>query len=151
MQSRRGPRQMRQTRAARSAPPQVGGAAAAIFSQLAQKTRFMEPKLAADWPRIAGAEVAKLCRPGRINGGRRNASLELYAISSAAATRVQFEEERILRALNDYFGPGAIGRLVIRHRQGVEPPQQKRNDAEPSLSSALSRFRQSVSARADKK
>lgn len=127
---------------ARRAPPAIGRFANEIFSDLARRTRFVDPNLAVDWPRIVGTELAGLCRPGRLSGGRLGRSLEVYAASGAAASRVQFEAETLRRKVNEYLGPGVVGRIVVR---------QAADSAEGGLESALGRFRAAVKAKSGPK
>lgn len=129
------------TKPARPAPPAVGRAAARIVSDLARKTRFVDPALAADWAGVIGRELAALCRPGRLSGGRGGRTLEIYAKNGAAAARVRFEAETIRRKVNDYLGPGAVGRIVVRQAGN------DRNTQTDRLDSALGRFRAGIAAR----
>lgn len=128
------------TRPARKAPPPVGRFTAAIFAELARKTRFVDPAIASRWPDLVGTEIAGLCRPGRLAGGGRGGTLEIVVADGAAAARVEFEAEAIRRRLNDALGPGAIGRLVVRQRASGAAD-------DPRLAAALSRFRAAVKKR----
>ena len=131
------------------AAPSVGKFSAGVFADLAKSTRYVDPKLAADWPKIVGEETADLCRPGRLTGGHRGRTLEVFAANAAAAAKVQFEAEAIRRKVNDFLGPDTVGRLSVIHKE--EPRRSDPNDdPETPLGSALSRFRASVSAKADK-
>lgn len=126
------------TRPARPAPPAIGRYSAKIFADLAGRTRFVDPALAANWTALVGGEIAALCRPGRLTGGRVGATLELHAPSAAAAARAQFEAESIRRRLNDYLGPGRVGRITVLHLQG------RASTGGSGLDGALSRFRASL-------
>lgn len=129
------------TRPARPAPPAIGRYSAKIFADLAGRTRFVDPALAANWTTLVGAEIAALCRPGRLTGGQVGATLELHAPHAAAAARTQFEAEAIRRRLNNYLGPGRIGRITVLHLQGPAPV------GESGLDGALSRFRASLTGK----
>ncbi len=133
------------TRPARSAPPAVGRIAARIFADLARKTRYVDPNLAADWPRIVGPEIAGLCRPGRLTGGRLGRTLEVFAPNGAAAARVQFEAESIRRKVNELLGPGAVGRIAVR--QAGARPNDGVGGERSRLETALGRFRSAVSSK----
>lgn len=126
---------------ARRAAPAIGRYANEIFSELARRTRFVDPNLAVDWPRVVGTELAGLCRPGRLSGGRLGRSLEVFAASGAAASRVQFEAETLRRKVNEYLGPGVVVRIVVRRAAEA---------ADTRLESALGRFRAAVKARSGK-
>lgn len=130
------------SKAVRPAPPAIGRYAARIFSDLARQTRYIDPNLAADWQRLVGPEMASLCRPGRLSGGRLGRTLEVFAANGAAAARVQFEAETIRRKVNEYLGPGAVGRLAVRQagRAGGD-------GGESQLETTLGRFRASLKAK----
>ena len=133
--------QMPKTKPARSAPPHMRRYSSAILADLAKRTNYVDPRLAADWSKIVGPKSATLCRPGRLLGGRRNAVLELHAINSAAAARLQFDEERLRQAINAYLGPDTVARLTIRHSQsGAAPTEPSKANASPKPL-GLSRFR----------
>lgn len=120
-----------QTRAARQAAPALSRYASGVLADLARKTRFVDPDLAANWPVLAGSEIARLCRPGRLTGGREGRTLEVVVPHGAAAASVEFASETLRRRLNDYFGPNAIARIAII--QGPAPPK--------APGGGLSRFR----------
>ncbi len=128
------------TRPARRAPPAIRRYSSAVVAELAQKTRYVNPALAAEWSAIVGSELAGLCRPGRLSGGRIGRSLELICPSGAAAARVAFETEGVRRKVNMFLGPGAVGKISVR-QSGVK------DEGGARLSSVLARFRSAVSAR----
>ncbi|MFZ5616058.1 MAG: DciA family protein [Pseudomonadota bacterium] len=127
----RGDGPARETRAARSAAPALSRFSAQVLADLARKTRFVDPDLAANWPVLAGPEIARLCRPGRLTGGREGRTLEVVVPHGAAAASVEFASETLRRRLNDYFGPNAIARIAVI--QGPAPPK--------APGGGLSRFR----------
>jgi hypothetical protein len=117
----------------------VGRFTSAIFAGLAQRTKYVDPALASAWERIAGPELASLCRPGRLTGGRIGRTLEVVAPDGAAAARVQFEAEALRRRANDWLGPNAVGRVLVR--------QAGARQAHDRLGAILQRFRASVGAK----
>ena len=127
------------TRPARRPPPSIGRYSSKIFAELAGRTNYVDPALASRWVELVGPEIAALCRPGRLTGGRIGATLEVFAPSGAAASRAQFEAETMRRRLNEYLGPGRVGRITVLQRAAKAA-------AEPAgpLGAALSRFRASV-------
>lgn len=131
------------TRPARLGPPSAGRRAARIFADLAHKTRYVDPALAGHWPTIVGPEIAGLCRPGRLSGGRIGRTLEVHCRSAAAAARVQFEAETIRRKANGFLGPGAVGRVLVRQAESPAAP------ADDRLAAALGRFRRNISPDVD--
>ena len=140
------------TRAARRAAPNVGRAGAEVFSALAKKTKFADPALADHWPDIAGGEIARLCRPGRITGRPPGRTLEVYVPSGAAAAQVQMQVETIKAGVNRYMGPGAIARITIiqtgQDRQmPAQPAAPASDEGKSPLGAALSSFRAAVDRR----
>ncbi len=118
------------TRAARASAPALSRFSADILADLARKTRFVDPELIARWPSLAGPDLARLCRPGRLTGGREGRTLEVIVPHGAAAATVEFSSEMLRRRLNDYFGPGSIARIAV-----IQGP------AAPTARGGLSRFR----------
>lgn len=130
------------TRPARPAPPAIGRYAAKVFADLARQTRYVDPDLAAEWPRIVGRELALLCRPGRLTGGRIGRTLEILAATGAGATKVQFEAEAIRRRMNEVLGPGVVGRVIVRQTSTLPAGGDGAR-----LKTALSRFRAAIALR----
>lgn len=122
------------TKAARPAAPGFGKVSAGVLEGLARQTRFVDPDLIARWPALAGPEIARLCRPGRLTGGREGRTLEVIVPHGAAAASVEFASETLKRRLNDYFGPNAIVRIAV-----VQGPAAKTPGNSPK--GGLSRFR----------
>ena len=142
------------TRPARRAAPKLSRAGAAVFSALAGKTRFADPQLAAHWPSIAGAEIASLCRPGRIVGARAGRTLEIVVQSGAAAAEAQMRADNIIARVNGYLGPNSVTRIAVRQIAGAhsapapltQPRGAQEEDGSP-LGQALSSFRAAVKRR----
>lgn len=131
------------TRPVRRAAPQIGRFSANVFAKLARKTKYVDPALADHWPSIAGAELAGLCRPGRLTGMRQSRTLEVYAASSAAAAKLQMLSEELLQRVNSYYGPTTVTRIAIR-RSSQPPSIGDAEDDETALGQALSRFRAAI-------
>ena len=126
-----------ETRPARRPPPMVREQVSMIIARLAQRTRYMDPGLAARWADIAGDEFAALCRPGRLSGGAKDRALEVFAADGAAAARLKFHEGDLIRRLRAYFGPDVVTRISIKQTDNTP------TDAAPRSSGGggLSRFR----------
>lgn len=124
-----------QTRAARPPAPPVSRFSTGVVEGLARKTRFVDPDLVARWTALAGPELSRLCRPGRLTGGREGRTLEVIVPHGAAAASVEFASETLKRRLNDYFGPGAIARIAVVRGPGPKP------DGQSGPGGGLSRFR----------
>lgn len=135
------------TRPARKAAPAVGRFTASVFSDLARKTKFVDPALAAAWPRIVGEELAALSRPGRLTGAKAGRTLEVVVPNGAAAARIQFESGRIREKANGFLGPGVVARIAVRQAGGEAPKAPRDSENAGRLDSALSRFRASFAAR----
>lgn len=146
-------RQDFRTKSARRAPPKIARAGASVFAKLVRKTKYAEPSLAENWPSIAGAEIAELCRPGRITGPRTGRTLEVSAPSGAAATALAMRLDDLLARVNRYLGPNAISRISIIQRATRAPEKpagsQSADDDPSPLGRALASFRAAVEKRKD--
>lgn len=127
------------TKPPRSAAPHLRKFTAEVFANLARKTKYVDPGLASVWPAIVGPEIARLCRPGKLSGGRSSRTLELIASNGSAAARVQFEAAAIRRKVNDHLGPDVVGHISVR--------QSALREADPRLQGALARFRAAIAER----
>ncbi len=107
------------TRGPRAAPPPLARFSTALIADLARRTRFVDPEIAARWTELAGPELSKLCRPGRLTGGHTGRTLEVIVPHGAAAASVEFASEALRRRLNGYFGPDAIAQITVL--QGPAP------------------------------
>ncbi|MEM1395851.1 MAG: DUF721 domain-containing protein [Pseudomonadota bacterium] len=108
------PKPPKKTRSPREAASRAGTKVPLIVAQLAQKTRFVDPGLMMRWRSLVGDEVAAICRPGKLHGGKASKTLEVYVCDGAAAGIIQMRERAVIDNLNAYFGVNAIGRLLIR-------------------------------------
>ena len=102
-----------QTKAPRPAAPPIARFASALVADLARQTRFVDPAIVARWAELAGPELSKICRPGRLTGGPSGRTLEVIVPHGAAAASVEFAAETLRRRLNGYFGPEAIVRIAV--------------------------------------
>lgn len=108
-----------QTRGPRAAAPPLARFSSALIADLARRTRFVDPEIAARWTELAGPELSRLCRPGRLTGGPSGRTLEVIVPHGAAAASVEFAAETLKRRLNAFFGPNAIDRIAVL--QGPSP------------------------------
>jgi len=136
------------TRPARRAAPAIGRAGALVFSDLARKTRYVDPTIADNWPAIAGERLASLARPGRLTGRHPGRTLELIAQSSAAAAEIQMLSGGLIARLNAALGPNSVSRITISQSPAkeTERPAPAGDETSP-LGSALASFRAAVSRR----
>jgi hypothetical protein len=116
------------TQGPRAAPPPLARFAAGLIADLARRTRFMDPEIAGRWTELAGPELSKLCRPGRLTGGPSGRTLEVIVPHGAAAASVEFAAQTLKRRLNGYFGPNAIERIAILQAPALT------SDTKPRLS-----------------
>ncbi len=130
------------TRGPRASPPRLARFAGALVADLARRTRYVDPDIAARWTEFAGPELSRLCRPGRLTGGQTGATggrtLEVIAPNGAAATSVEFASEALRRRLNEYFGPDAIARITV-----IQGTNSADAGGMPKARPGLSRFRAS--------
>ncbi len=138
-----------QTRPVRKGPPRAARAAARVFSQLAQATRYADPGLSDNWPSIAGAEIAALGRPGRVLGAKRGRTLEVIVRDGASAAALQMRADDLIAAVNRYLGPGAVDHIAIKQRAGAQETKgsPQKAGSESPLGAALSSFRAAVRSR----
>ncbi|MEK7265985.1 MAG: DciA family protein [Pseudomonadota bacterium] len=133
------------TRGLRAAAPGLSRFTGGVLEGLARQTRFVDPELIARWTALAGPEISKLCRPGRMTGGRAGRTLEVIVPHGAAAASVEFAAETLRRRLNDYFGPDTIIKIAVI--QGAAPKPFPAGGDTPSPTGpqarpgGLSRFR----------
>lgn len=145
------------TKPARRAPPKLASACAAVFAALARKTKFADPELIGCWPTIAGADLAALCRPGRITGvqtgrGSKGRTLEVITANGAAAAETQMRADELLAKVNRYLGPNAVARIAVRQsnkapERAAAPRTASATDEASPLGDALSSFRSAVARR----
>lgn len=134
------------TRAARGAAPVFARFSAGIVEDLARKTRYVAPDLIARWADLAGPELSRLCRPGRLTGGRMGGradgrTLEVIVPHGAAAASVEFAAETLKRRLNGYFGPDAIARIVVIQAAASQTGSRGPDSGGKPGGGGLSRFR----------
>lgn len=134
-----------QTRAVRQSAPKAARAASQVFSKLAKATSYSDPALAENWPTIAGADIALLCRPGRILGNGPGRTLEIVVKNGSGAAAAQMQADAIVKAVNRYLGPGAVSHISIRQNGSSKPVAKTADEIDGPLGAALSSFRAAVS------
>jgi hypothetical protein len=112
--------------AAQMAPDALVAAHAAMT-----RAGFSDPSLILQWPKIAGAETARLARPLRLSQGPQGGVLTLQA-EPAAAVFLQHDSRNLCERINRYFGQPVVARL--RFVQAVLP--QRPTPPPPSLPAA---------------
>ena len=102
------------TKPARSGPPPLSRQVSRLMATLAERSGAMDPQLAADWPDIAGPQLARLCRPVRLKKAGRARTLEVAAANGAAAMQLQYRQRELLERVNRLLGKGTVTRITIR-------------------------------------
>ncbi len=141
------------SRPVRKAPPRLQRFSSRVLTSLARQTRFMDPALGQRWSEIVGEEIAMLCWPGRLSPGRQHRTLEVITPNGATATKLTYQTEQILSAVNKIMGPRAVTHISIKQnsktRQDSETTSRPyaggnaagNNDEELTLDEVLARFR----------
>lgn len=102
------------TKPVRSGPPPLSREVSRLMATLAERSGAMDPRLAADWPDIAGPQLSKLCRPVRLKKSGRARTLEVAAANGAAAMQLQYRQKELLERVNRLLGKGMVTRILIR-------------------------------------
>jgi hypothetical protein len=92
----------------------------------------MDPRLAQEWPSIAGPELAALARPIRIVNQGRVQALELSVKSGAAATRLRYAQDALLGRIRQRLGLPRLSKIVFR--EGAEGSRWNSRRMQPSRS-----------------
>ena len=103
-------------------PVMIGECTSGIGDRAIRKRGFAEPRIVAEWERIVGADLGRLCRPVRL--AERSGALVIKAGDGATAMRLQHMTIQIVERVNAYFGFRAVGRIQIL--QGVLPKTRSR-------------------------
>jgi len=109
------------------------GQAAAALAQAG----FADPTLVTRWAEFAGAEVAQVAEPVRLQEGPEGAVLTLKA-DPAAAVFLQHESRALIERLNGQLGAARISRLKFvsgNTHQAPEMPSHPMRDAPQSVAS----------------
>ncbi|MEM9838349.1 MAG: DUF721 domain-containing protein [Pseudomonadota bacterium] len=146
------------TKPARRPAPRLGRSITPHLRRLAQQSGAMDPRLVEHWAEIAGADLAKLCRPIRIIKRGKIQALEVSVESGAAAMRVQYAQTTLLSRIRDQLGLPHLTKITFREgkaprgweqrrmQRPAEGPAEKRENKAPagSLAEALTRMRQTI-------
>lgn len=159
MEEHRGPNQDTiKTLPVRRGAPKLARSLGPQLARLAKASGAMDPRLASDWPKIAGPEVAGLCRPVRIIYRGRAQALELSVKSGAAAMKIRYQQDALLGRIRQHLGLPRLTQIVFRegHEQkrgwesrrmakATPPPERTRNQPKSeNLKAALDQMRQTI-------
>ncbi|HMQ92580.1 MAG TPA: DUF721 domain-containing protein [Amaricoccus sp.] len=103
----------------------AGGLIAPQMRTVAARRGFLQARLQALWPEIAGAEIARLCRPAKLVSARGPAGgLLTLEVAPALGPQVQMMLPQLRERIEAVLGPGSVGRIqLVPARQGfAEPP-----------------------------
>lgn len=77
-----------------------------------QAQGFAAAEVLIRWPEIVGVDVASVCQPERLSGGRAGGTLIIRA-AGAAALELQHRAPQVIDRVNHYFGYPAVQRLKL--------------------------------------
>jgi hypothetical protein len=103
----------------------AGGMIAPQMRSVAARRGFLQARLQALWPEIAGTEIARLCRPAKLMTARGPAGgLLTLEVSPAYGPQVQMMLPQLRERIETALGRGIVGRIqLVPARQGfAEPP-----------------------------
>jgi hypothetical protein len=91
---------------------------------------FAYGELLGQWPAIAGASVAQICRPERIawprqagdSRQRQGGTLHLRALAGRAL-ELHYETPRLIERINAFYGYGAITAIKLRQAAALPTAQ----------------------------
>jgi len=89
--------------------------------KIAGKHGFAEADVLLNWPTIAGAALARVCQPVRVQYGRGNVlgAVLIVQTNSARAPEVEHKGPLIVEKVNQYYGYRAIHRLKVTQSTGL--------------------------------
>jgi protein-disulfide isomerase len=94
----------------------VGGLAQRLASGMAKGRGTSIARLRADWPVIAGAELARITQPENLTtsrGGHAGAKSLRLRVAGSAALEVQHMREQLIDRVNGYFGRRTIDDIKL--------------------------------------
>jgi hypothetical protein len=128
----------------------AGGLIGAQMRTAQARRGFVQARLRALWPEIAGPELAAVCLPEKLTPARGPAGgLLKLGVSGAHAPLVQMQLPGLRERINAALGPGTVGRIQLAHAtperfaavpRRPEPPARRRREASipPVMAASLS-------------
>ena len=99
----------------------------------AAKRGFVQARLHALWPQIAGPELASVCAPVKLTSARGpSGGLLRLAVSGAHAPQVQMMIPTLCERINAAMGPGTVGRIQLAHAAPGDLITQPKPPPQPS-------------------
>lgn len=97
----------------------AGGLIGRQVSTVSARRGFVQARLAALWPEIAGPEAAAICRPLKLVSARGPAGgLLTLAVAAARGPEVQMLVPLLRERINAALGPGTVGRITLTQATG---------------------------------
>lgn len=94
----------------------AGGLIETQLRTVAARRGYVEARLRALWPEIAGPELAAITRPVKLTTSRGPAGgLLTLAVSGAHAPQIQMTVPLLVDRVNAALGPGTVGRIQLTH------------------------------------
>lgn len=100
-------------RAARGLP-KIGGRVVGLVRPLIRGSGASVAELTMRWPELAGARLARVCKPEKLSRSRAGTVLVLVARGGAGAALVELESQALLARINAAFGRDFVASLRIR-------------------------------------
>lgn len=106
-----------------------------LTAPLLQGRSRAEASLLQDWDRIAGTEIAAVCRVGRLSfpkrTERRNARLTLQC-DPGAALDLQHATPQLIERVNGYFGFALVAEIALQQRPKQADPRRPEKRGVPA-------------------
>ena len=127
----------------RSDPKQLRDVAGKIVGESFRRQGFASTELVTRWREIAGADIAALCEPVKIQW-RRAADGEdpepgtlVLRVEGPAAIEIQHAGNQICERVNQFLGWRAVGRLALRQAPLRGGTRKKIRTADPAAAARI--------------
>ncbi len=125
----------------------IGGLAQRLTVGLAKGRGAALMRLKADWSAVVGPDLARVCRPDAVIGGRsaRTGKALRLRVSGAAALEVQHRSAQIVDRVNAYFGHRAVDEIKLVQGSIPAPPVPRLPPRiDPAVEQAMARRAEGV-------
>jgi len=103
-----------------------------LLAQLAAKSGAIDPRLIEQWDDIVGEKLARICRPVRLKRHGKAQSLEVAVANGPSAMAVQYEQQKLMQAVNRWMGSQGVTRIIIRQTGAAALKSSARGPAGPN-------------------
>ncbi|MEM9055628.1 MAG: DUF721 domain-containing protein [Pseudomonadota bacterium] len=99
----------------------AGATVRPAVDQMAGRKGFAETEVLLRWPEIAGAALAKVCRPVKVQYGASRAigATLIVQTDSGRAPEVEHQGPALVDRVNQFYGYRAISRLKVTQSTGL--------------------------------